>query len=449
MDVGRHPNIRLLAYSEVEKVEGELGSFQVTVRKKARYVDEAKCTGCGACAEKCPTATVDSYNLGLAKAKAIYRYFAQGIPSTYTIDSRYCRNFQEGKKCGVCAKVCQAGAIDYKQQDQLIQLEIGAIILATGYDVFDARRIEEYGYGRLPNVVTSLELERFLSASGPTHGHLYRPSDLALQASLPELEKSCKKSAKGFEKYEKELGQTWQDFYAAYQRGELKGAEYDEWAEQVRLWQRLSDELEKKKEQAASRQTAHRIAFIQCVGSRDIRFNRHCSGFCCMHSIKEAIIAREHDPEAEVFVFGMDIRAVGKGFEEYRNRGAREAKVNYIRSRVAEITEERDHTPVVWYEDTKERQVCTMAVDMVVLAVACEAPAGLKRLAEIVGIELSDFGFVKTRFSEPLDTTRSGVFVCGCAQSPMDIPESVAQASSAAARAAQILTGAETLRLAS
>jgi len=120
MDVGRHPNIRLLAYSEVEKVEGEIGDFHVTVRRKARYVDENKCTGCGTCAEKCPTVTSDAYNLGLGKAKAIYKYFAQGIPSAYTIDPTVCRNFQPGKKCGVCAKVCQAGAIDYKQQEQVL-----------------------------------------------------------------------------------------------------------------------------------------------------------------------------------------------------------------------------------------------------------------------------------------------------------------------------------------
>ena len=148
MDVGRHPNIRLLAYSEVEKVEGDVGDFRITVRKKARYVDESKCTGCGTCAEKCPTVISDEYNLGLAKAKAIYKYFAQGIPSTYTIDAAHCRNFQPGKKCGVCAKVCQAGAVDYKQEDQVLEIPVGAIIVATGYDLFDARSIPEYGYGR-------------------------------------------------------------------------------------------------------------------------------------------------------------------------------------------------------------------------------------------------------------------------------------------------------------
>ena len=148
MDVGRHPRIRLLAYSEVEGVEGELGNFRVTVRKKARYVDENKCTGCGSCAEKCPTVVSDAYNMGLGKAKSIYKYFAQGIPSAYTIDATKCRNFQPGKKCGLCAKICQAGAIDYKQEDQIIDVEAGAIILATGYELFDARKVPEYGYGR-------------------------------------------------------------------------------------------------------------------------------------------------------------------------------------------------------------------------------------------------------------------------------------------------------------
>ncbi len=158
-----------------KKSKGKSAIFSVTVRKKARYVDESKCTGCGTCAEKCPTVTSDAYNLGLGKAKAIYKYFAQGIPSAYTIDATQCRNFQPGKKCGVCPKVCQAGAIDYKQEEKILDVPVGAIIVATGYDLFDARKIPEYGYGRLPNVVTALEFERFLSASGPTHGHVYRP----------------------------------------------------------------------------------------------------------------------------------------------------------------------------------------------------------------------------------------------------------------------------------
>jgi heterodisulfide reductase subunit A-like polyferredoxin len=451
MDVGRHPNIRLLAYTEVEKVEGDAGDFRVTVRKKPRYVDESKCTGCGTCAEKCPTATSDVYNLGLGKAKAIYKYFAQGIPSAYTIDATQCRNFQPGKKCGVCQKVCQAGAIDYKQEEQILEIPVGAIIAATGYDLFDARKIPEYGYGRLPNVVTALEFERFLSASGPTHGHVYRPTDLALQASLPEAEKTHQKALKGLERFEKHFGMTSDAFQVRYESGELKGKDedHDKWAEAIQSVRKAADERDALQKRVDAVQSAHRLAFIQCVGSRDIRFNKFCSGFCCMYAIKEAIIAREHDRDAQVYIFGMDIRAVGKGFEEYRNRGATEAGIHYVRTRVAEVTEDRDHTPVIWYEDTKERVVRQLPVDLVILSTGCQPSSGMIQLAEILGVELNEFGFFKTASYPPLDTTRPGVFVCGCAQSPMDIPESVAQASSAAARAAQVLSGFGTMRLAS
>ncbi len=447
MDVGRHPKIRLLAYSEIEKIDGEMGNFHITVRKKARYVDEKKCTGCGTCAEKCPTVTSDAYNLGLGKAKAIYKYFAQGIPSAYTIDPTVCRQLQ-GKKCGVCAKVCQAGAIDYKQQEQVLEFDVGAIIVATGYDLFDATKIPEYGYGRLPNVVTALEFERFLSASGPTHGHVYRRSDLALMDALPEAEKNRQKAAKSLEQLEKKGGMSSSDFYAKYEAGELQGEEYDKWAEQVKVSRAATEKFEAVKAKVDQIEGAHRLAFIQCVGSRDIRFNKYCSGFCCMHAVKEAIIGLEHDKEAEVYIFGMDIRAVGKNFEEYRNRGAGSG-IKFIRSRVAEIYEDKDHTPILVYEDTKERQVKQLPVDLVILATACQPSEGIVKMAATVGIETNDFGFIKTASYPPLSTSRPGVFVCGCAVSPMDIPESVAQASSAAARAAQVLSGSETERLAS
>lgn len=448
MDVGRHPKIRLLAYSEVEKVTGDLGNFEVTVRRKPRYVDESKCTGCGSCAEKCPTSTVDEYNIGRAKSKAIYKYFAQGIPSAYTIDASVCRNFQEGKKCGVCAKICQAGAIDYKQEEQIINIDVGAIILATGYELFDARKIPEYGYGRLPNVVTALEFERFLSASGPTRGHVYRPSDLSVKESLPELEKAVQKGLRELEKFEKPSEMSSADFIKKYDCGELTGENYDQWAKAFKLFLPVKEKLDETRQKIESMDTAHRLAFIQCVGSRDKRFNKYCSGFCCMHSIKEALIAREHDPAAQVYIFGMDIRAVGKGFEEYRNRAAN-AGIEFVRSRVAEVSEKGDHSPVLWFEDTKSREVRSVEVDLVVLATACEpGPAALK-FSKMLGIPLTDFGFYQTRTVPPLDTSRPGVFTCGCAQGPMDIPESVAQASSAAARAAQALMGIEAARLAS
>ncbi|MEM5790250.1 MAG: CoB--CoM heterodisulfide reductase iron-sulfur subunit A family (seleno)protein, partial [Syntrophobacteraceae bacterium] len=372
-----------------------------------------------------------------------------GIPSAYTIDATKCRNFQPGKKCGVCSKVCQAGAIDYKQQDQIIEIGVGAIILATGYELFDARRVPEYGYGRLPNVVTALEFERFLSASGPTHGHVYKPSDLAVEATLPDLEKSAQKAVRELEKFEKTFSISSDDFFVKFQAGELTGDQYDNWAAAIQAYQPLRQKLDAVKAKVEGMEGAHRLAFIQCVGSRDKRYNKFCSGFCCMHSIKEAIIAREHDPQGEVYIFGMDIRAVGKGFEEYHNRSAEETGVRYIRSRVAEVTETADHHPVLWYEDTREREVRSLEVDLVILATACEPSPAAARFSELLGIPLNEFGFYQTKTAPPLDTRREGVFTCGCAHGPMDIPESVAQASSAAARAAQALSGTEAKRLVS
>ncbi|MBW1782213.1 MAG: FAD-dependent oxidoreductase [Deltaproteobacteria bacterium] len=162
-----------------------------------------------------------------------------------------------------------------------------------------------------------------------------------------------------------------------------------------------------------------------------------------MHSIKEAIIANEHESETTSVIFGMDIRAVGKGFEEYKIRGGNQSGISYIRGRVAEITEGAHHNPVVTYEDTRERKVMDRKFDLVILATACAPNNGVERLAGILGIERNRFGFFQTDASQPLDTTRPGIFACGCAHGPMDIPESVAQASGAAARAAQIVTASQ------
>jgi heterodisulfide reductase subunit A len=183
---------------------------------------------------------------------------------------------------------------------------------------------------------------------------------------------------------------------------------------------------------------AKRLAFIQCVGSRDFRFYPFCSGYCCMHSIKEAIIAHEHGPETTSTIFGMDIRAIGKGFEEYKIRGGNHSNITYVRGRVAEIQAGPDNNPVVIYEDTKERMVKSEEFDMVILATACAPTKGIYELADKLGIELDAYDFVKTSPLSPVDTSRPGIFVCGCAGSPMDVPESVAQASSAAERAAEI-----------
>jgi heterodisulfide reductase subunit A len=443
LDAGRHHKINLLAYCEVEEIHGDAGSFTVKIRKKARYINEDLCTGCGACAEKCPTSIADDFNVGLGERKAIYKYFAQGIPSTYCIDAEHCRQLGQGKKCGICAKVCQANAIDFDQQDQIVDLEVGSIVLATGYDVFDPSVIPEYGYDRIHNVVTALEFERLLSASGPTGGHLDRPSELALRADIATLEKELNKANRQIEKLEEKHGKKTPAFLEEFKAGKTDDdADFERWATLAEKTTATAEQLAPLKQKDEAATTAKKLAFIQCVGSRDFRFNRFCSSYCCMHSVKEAMIAHEHDNETTSSIFCMDLRAVGRGFEEYKLRGGKSANIKYVRGRVAEITEDETNNPIVWYESTTSRRVEHEVFDLVILATACVPSAGTPKLAEIMGLELDENGFFKTDPIMPLDTSRPGIFVCGCAQGPMDIPESVAQASSASARAAEIVSGA-------
>jgi heterodisulfide reductase subunit A len=354
----------------------------------------------------------NEFNFGLDERKAIYKDYAQGIPSMYTIDPLHCRVLK-GQKCGVCAKVCQAKAIDYEQKDSYEELHVAAVIIATGYELFDATQIPEYGYGKLPNVISSLEMERLLSAGGPTKGHLSRPSTVKGKIRLTELDKLIKKAEKSEDKAELE---------------------------------KLTTERDWLEKHVKKHHTALKLGFVQCVGSRDFRFHKYCSNYCCMHSIKEAIIAREHEPQTESFVFYMDLRTVGKGFEEYKVRGAEVSGLKYIRGRIAEITQDADLNPVVHYEDTENRRVESMTLDMVILANACSASKGIVGLAQKLGVALDENNFVKTHPHRPLDTSVAGIFTCGCASGPLDIPESVAQAGSAAARAAEaVMTGGRAL----
>ncbi len=356
----------------------------------------------------------NEFNFGLDQRKAIYKDYAQGIPSVFTIDPNSCKVLQ-GQKCGVCAKVCQAKAVDYEQKDSYVDLNVASVIVSTGYELFDATQISEYGYGKLPNVISSLEMERLLSAGGPTKGHLTRPSVVHGEARLKEIPKLTKKAEKSEDAAE-----------VAALASEQK-------------W--LEDHVHKY-------HTAKKLGFIQCVGSRDFRFHKYCSSYCCMHSIKEAIIAKEHEPETESYIFYMDLRTVGKGFEEYKVRGAKVSGLKYVRGRVAEILQDEELNPVLYYEDTEQRKVVSMTLDMVVLANACSAPREIPKLAELLGLELEENNFVKTHPNRPLDTNVPGIYTCGCAQGPLDIPESVAQASSAAARAAEaVMTGGRALAI--
>jgi heterodisulfide reductase subunit A len=360
-DCFRHPNITVRTLSEVKEVTGRTGDFSVKLRKFARFVDEEKCVNCGDCAAKCPVKVPDEFDMELRKREAIYPYYLQGVPAVMTIDRENCLYLTRGV-CRICEEYCTREAIDFEQKDTDVMLNVGAIIVATGFDPYDPSGIASYGYKRYRNVIISLEYERLICASGPTGGHLLRPSD---------------------------------------------------------------------------NRPAKKIAFVQCVGSRDFKNNPYCSSVCCMHATKEAMLAHEHDPEVKSHIFYMDLRAAGKGFQEYVARGEQEYDISYIRGRVAKITEDHDENPIVWYEEIQSSETTRMNVDLAVLATSLMPRRGVEELAKVLGIELDEYNFFTTDPLNPLDTTRPGIFVCGCCREPTDIPESVAQASGAAERAAE------------
>lgn len=369
VEVGQHPNITLLAYSEVVAVDGYLGNFSITVRKKARYVNEDLCTGCGICQEKCPKKVIDTeFEAGLGYRKAIYRPFPQAVPKYPVIDKENCIYFQRGK-CKACQIFCPTKAIDFEQEDEYVTFEVGNILIATGYDIFDARRIPQYGYGRLANVFTSLEFERMVNASGPTGGKIV-----------------------------------------------------------------LRDGVTQPKS----------VAIIHCVGSRDKNYNEYCSKVCCMYSLKFAHLVHEHLPDAEVYNFYIDIRAPGKGYEEFYHRLLEEG-THFIRGRVAEVTDAarrpgEEGKLIVQVEDTLLGRQRRIPVDMVILSVGLEARRDAKEVAQLfrMGCDFSGFFVERHPKLDPVATMTEGIFIAGCAQGPKDIPETVAQAAAAAARIASL-----------
>jgi len=359
--VGSHPYIELLTYSEVEEISGYIGNFKVKIRKKARYVDEARCTGCGLCQTKCPWKVDSEFEAGIGKRKAIYTPFPQAVPNIPVIDTEHCVYFLKGT-CRACEKLCEAEAIDFEQQDKVIEVEVGSIILATGFSLFDPTPIYQYGYKRLDNVVTSLEFERMVNSSGPTGGNI-----VLKDGSIPES-----------------------------------------------------------------------IAIIHCVGSRDEKYHEYCSRVCCMHSMKFAHLIREHT-DAEVCEFYIDIRSFGKGYEEFYNRVLNEGTI-FFRGRPAEITNiaetpEEEGKLVVQFEDTLVGLQRRLPVDMVILSCALEPQPDADAIARLFNISRSADGFFMEKHPklDPVATMTDGIFVVGCCQGPKDIPETVAQASAAAA----------------
>lgn len=359
VEVAQHPLIKLYTLAEVEGVDGYLGNFTVTLRLKPRYVDLEKCTGCGICESKCPSKVSSEFEQGLGTRAAIYRPFPQAVPNKPVIDAASCRKIQENK-CGLCAKICPSNAIDYQQPEQLVQEQVGAIVVATGYELFDWARYEEYGGGRYRDVISGFQLERLLNASGPTGGKIKRPSD----GKVPK-----------------------------------------------------------------------KVVLVKCVGSRDSQKGKtYCSRACCMYTAKHAMQIKEKIPEAEVYVFYMDVRTPGKMYEEFYLRAV-EAGVTYLRGRIAKIYE-RDGQLIVRGEDTLAGKGVEVTTDLVVLATGMVPAQGAEKLAQTCKFAADSNGFFMESHPKlrPVETNTAGIFLAGCCQGPKDIPDTVAQASAAASK---------------
>jgi len=361
--VRSHENIELLTYSEVTDVSGFVGNFKVKIRKKPRYVDESKCTGCGTCQDKCPMKVDNEFDCGIGKRKAIYTPFPQAVPNVPVIDPEHCTYFLKGK-CRACEKLCEAGAIDFEQKEEILEVEVGNIIVATGFDSFHPSVMLPLGYEQYDNVITAIQFERMSNASGPTGGKI-----LLKNGSPPAS-----------------------------------------------------------------------VAILHCIGSRDINYHRYCSRVCCMYSLKFAHILREKVPEATVYQLYIDMRCAGSGYEEFYER-LQEEGVNFIRGKAGEITNiaenpEEEGKLVVIVEDTLVRRKRRLPVDMVVLSCALEPRADAEDVAKLFSLSRKADGFFLEKHPklDPVATNTEGVLIAGCCQSPKDIPDTVAQASAAAAR---------------
>jgi len=364
VDVGRHPNIEIISYADVLKVTGNVGNFKVKIRKNPRYVIAANCTGCGECRDACPIEYPNYADMYLGVRKAISIPFGQAVPLTHTINRDYCI------ECYKCVDACGARqAINFDQKPEEVDINVGAIILSVGYDMYNPKDLEWTGYGKYTNVFTALEFERLILAAGPTGGKVVRASD---------------------------------------------------------------------------GQKPHSVAFIQCVGSRDINRYEYCSSFCCMYTLKHAVMLKEKYRDAiDVYVFYNDMRSNFKGYEEFFNR-AQKSGVKFIRVKLENrrVSEDPKTNNLTIYGETEDGKPVSAHVEMVVLANAAIPTGTAPELAKILDIPLGKDGFFvecqpKIR---PTDTSVPGIFMAGACQGLKDIPYSVAQGSAAAAQVASVLS---------
>jgi heterodisulfide reductase subunit A len=368
-DVGRHPNIELVTLSEVESIKGYVGNFEVTVRKKARYIDEKECTACGDCVEVCPVLKPDEFELGLSSRKAVYIPFPQAVPSAYVLKPLDCLG-QDPLICGKCKEACEKECIDYDMQDEELAFRVGTIVVATGMEPYDPTPLDEYGYTRFSNIVTTLEFERLINAGGPTKGEVLRLSDLKVPKS---------------------------------------------------------------------------VAFIQCVGSRspgNPKANPYCSNICCMNTIKDTLMLKEHYPHMEVKVFYVDIRAFGKGFEELYHRSKGKG-VKYIRGLPGDVQEDPESNDLVLFvENTATDRLEKHHAEMVVLSQGLVPSEDMAKIQEMLSLQKTSDGFYLEAHPklQPVDSASKGIFFAGTTEGPKDIKDAVTQASAAAARAARLMS---------
>ena len=369
VDVAQNENIRIFSYSEVTEVGGFVGNFEVTIKRRARFVKEDICTGCGACTEKCPMKKVpNEFNLGMDNRSAIYIPFAQAVPKVATIDPNHCLKLKTGK-CGLCSKICTAGAIDYEAKDEFVKEKYGAIVAATGYNPISMDKFDEFAYSQSKDVITSLEFERLTNAAGPTAGKLLRPSD---------------------------------------------GVH------------------------------PHTIVFVQCVGSRceacAQKGKEYCSKICCMYTAKHAMLTRDKYPDTDVYVFYIDVRTPGKSFDEFYRRAVEEYGVHYIKGMVGKVSPEGNKLKVQASDLLAGKQLHIDA-DLVVLAAAIEPDKSARPLATMLtaSMDTNDFFTEAHPKLRPVESPTAGVFLSGTCQGPKDIPETVSQASAAAAKVIGLL----------
>ncbi|MCK9630139.1 MAG: CoB--CoM heterodisulfide reductase iron-sulfur subunit A family protein [Methanoregula sp.] len=355
VDVSRNPGITIHTCAEVDHVEGETGNFRVTIKKHPRYVDESTCTGCGDCIQICPVEVYNRFDSGVGVRKAIYKPHAQAVPDVVVKDNEHCI------ECGLCYDACGPGSIRKNDEETTLTVDAASIVVTTGYSVFDARVKSPFNYLTLPDVVTSLELERMINAGGPTGGKV----------------------------------------------------------------KRMSDGKEPKS-----------IVFIQCVGSRDMTIGRpYCSCVCCMQAIKNAMLIKEKHPETDVLICYMDIRAYGKGYEEYFER-AKAIGVRFLRGMPSDVLPDRNGM-ILQVEDSETSEVHVLHPELVVLSVGIEPAEAGAALAEKLGIAREETGFIRSVHDavDTVSTLRPGIYVAGTATAPRDIPDSVASGESAAMRA--------------